>query len=570
MGYRGRSYVQSAVATVSKRRNKFDLSHGVKTALNVGELIPLDVQEVLPGDTFISDETHVVRLSSSYLRPVMDNVFMDTYSFFVPLRLLYDDLENVFGVAEPNEYLEESLSEIPTLPSGEVTPGSIADYMGLPVGAEIGSGVSVLPFRAFAMIYNEWFRNENVQQSTFVQKGDIAASEKLNGNAWSQSNYTGMPPKISKKKDYFTACLPAPQKGSPVSSNLTGSAPVLFPSSVDDSLYVEDGPLESRRFSPTIRDTLGNPVTSRGHLYSGVIGGPASAMGYTPSSSDNATTPVTMSLSVPVDGVVADLSSVSAISINDLRFAFQLQKYKEREARFGSRYREYILGAFGVRSSDARMQVPEFLGGRRTPLNMQQVAQTSAQTQTAGRYDTPLATLGGMSHSVGKSRYVKSFEEHGYVITVAAIRQLHTYQQGIEKMWFRKERTDFYDPLFANLGEQPVYQAQLYGFETEPLGEGNIFGYQEYGAEYRYRPSIITGQMRSGVENSLDVYHFGDYYSTAPTLSPQFIQETDEYFERTVAVDGSAQKEFILDVWFNCQAVRVMPLYSTPGLIDHH
>lgn len=571
MRRRNMQYVHGAVSSVSMRRNKFDLSHGVKTSLSVGSLVPIDVQEVLPGDTFIQHSTFVSRLSSAFLRPVMDNVFLDTYSFFVPLRLLYDEAENVFGRAEPNEYIEKDLASFPTLPRVTVAPGSIADYMGLPVGGELPAGISVLPFRAFALIYNEWFRNESVQQSVFVQKGETAVSEVFNGNAWSQNNYTGMPPKITKKKDFFTACLPAPQKGEEVALPLGGSAALTFPAAHDGVLDVADN--VNANNSPMI---VYAPSGSSGNIYplygvpNGSVGGNArfGSAAQSPSvMGDN----VYLRLGVDVNGAVADLSEATAANVNDLRFAFQYQKMLEKDARYGDRYREYILGHYGVTNADARMQIPEFLGGRRIPLNMQTVAQTSAQTQTEGRFDTPLGTLGGMSHSVGKSRYIKSFTEHGYVITVASIRQLHTYQQGIGKMWFRKDRNDFYDPLFANLGEQPVYSAQLYAFnETQPLGEGNVFGYNEYGAEYRYQPSYITGQMRTGVDNSLDVYHFGDYYENAPTLSPTFINETADYFDRTVAVPSESQDNFILDIWFDTKAVRVMPLYSTPGLIDHH
>lgn len=582
MRKRSKSYVQGAVSSVSMRRNKFDLSHGVKTSMNMGTLYPIDVQEVLPGDTFVMKSTHVVRLTSAYLRPVMDNCWYDEYSFFVPLRLLYDDSENVFGIAEPSEYEQSERGEFPTLPKSTVAPGSIADYMGLPVTRKnevLPAGINLLPFRAFALIYNEWFRNENVQQSVYIQKGEFVESEVLNDKPWSQNNYTGMPPKITKKKDYFTACLPSPQKGEPVSFSLADKADLVMPMA-----YGYNG--TDRRILPVISDGKFNDtnVYVRGNgISQGVVGFGRNENG---SSFDTlryvAQSPVPtfgsnvkVQFGVPLDSAdekaYVDLSNVTALNVNDLRFAFQLQKMYEKDARYGTRYREYILGHFGVTNADARMQVPEFLGGRRTPLGVTTVAQTSAQQGTG----SPLASLGGMSHSVGNMRYTKSFTEHGYVITVAAIRQMHTYQQGIEKMWFRKERNDYYDPLFANLGEQPVYAAQLKGtwsIASEPpaLGEGDIFGYNEYGAEYRYRPSYITGQMRTGVENSLDIYHFGDYYANAPTLSPLFINETSEYFDRTIAVSSDELDSFVVDIWVDLKAVRVMPLYSTPGLIDHH
>lgn len=584
-----KQYVQGAVSSVSMRRNKFDLSHGVKTSLSVGTLVPIDVQEVLPGDTFISHETHVARLTSAFLRPVMDNCWLDTYSFFVPLRLLYDEAENVFGIAEPSEYIDSDLSQFPVIPTGShVYSGSIADYMGLPVTGDGGTereslpaGISILPFRAFAKIYNDWFRNENVQQSVFIQKGDYSSTETLNNDAWAANNYTGMPPKITKKKDYFTACLPAPQKGDPVTLAIGNSAPVVADPSAAHSgkLAVKSLtsiPDSSGTFSlvrPTIYTSSAGVLSPVGTVHELLTASAGAGLAMTSSVTGTSSTPAYMSLYADYNGeLMADLSNATATSVNDLRFAFQLQKMYEKDARYGTRYREYLLGHFGVQNADSRMQISEFLGGHRTPLGVTSVAQTSAQDGSG----TPLATLGGLSHSVGKSRYVKSFTEHGYVITVAAIRQLHTYQQGIEKFWSRKERNDFYDPLFANIGEQPVYTYQLLGKAGQyagngpALGDGDIFGYNEYGAEYRFRPSYITGQMRTGVENSLDIYHFGDYYKNAPTLSPSFINETPEYFDRTVAVPSSSQDNFILDFWFDVKAVRVMPLFSVPGLVDHH
>lgn len=549
--------------TVSMRRSKFDLSHGLKTTMNVGTLYPLDITEVLPGDTFKCKETHVVRLSNSYLRPVMDNVWLDMYYFFVPCRILYDDWERVFGNPDPSAYSDPSLAEVPTINNFSiVSPGSVGDYLGLPVGT-IPKGISVLPFRAFAEIYNEWFRNENVTSEVYVQKGNVN-NEDLNNSPWSPTNYTGKLPFVGKKKDYFTSCLPSPQKGAAV------TFPLIQPGSDGAELPVRSRSVDipggnqfvETKFVNSAGVSLSgdyNMFLRNGNLYeSGNYSATAPVYGVTP-----------VNLWAKLS---SDLANLNAISVNDMRMAFALQKMLESDARFGSRYREYILGHFGVTNGDARMHVPEFLGGRRTPLVTQQVAQTSQGTE-----DSALGSLGAYSYSQGGSRFVKSFTEHGYVLAVGCIRQLHTYQQGINKMWSRVVREDFYDPKFANLGEQPVYNFELYGTIQSGGAPGNpdlkelgVFGYNEAWAEYRYKPSMITGEMRTGVADTLDIYHFADYFSNTPTLTDDFILESPQYFDRTLAVPSESLDNFVVDMWFDFTAYRVMPVYSVPGLIDHH
>lgn len=551
-------YTFNAISTVHKRRSFFDLSHGVKTSMTVGKLYPLDVQEILPGDTFKTSEAHVVRLSSSYIRPVMDNVWLDVYYFFVPSRLIFDKFPAVFGENKESAWSIPTEVTVPTTTTKQtVSSGSVADYLGLPLG-QLPDGLSILPFRAFALIYDEWFRNENVIDPMLVQKGDYnLTAESLNNNPWSSDNYTGMLPNISKKKDYFTSCLPSPQKGDAVTIGASvfpsTNAPVVGSNALHDTSY-------AFQFSTSdtggISDGYRNMTLFSSSTTPALFGAVVASEGGSPPGSTRVLDRTNLVAAIPD-------TPLNSISVNDLRLAFQTQRILELDARGGTRYREYLLSHFGVSNADSRMQVPEFLGGKRTPLNTMQVAQTAQ-----GTGDEALATLGAFSYSGGRSGYGKSFTEHGYVFAVGALRQMHTYQQGIEKFWYRSNRYDFYDPLFAYIGEQPVYSQQLYADPTKSLKQ-DIFGYNEAWAEYRYRPSYITGHMRTGISQSLDVYHFGDFYENAPVLSQEFIEETPIFFNRTVSVPSTSQDNFIVDMWFNVRAFHVMPVESKPGLIDH-
>ncbi|QXN75060.1 major capsid protein [Microvirus mar18] len=565
-----RQYVQNAAAAVTYRRSRFDLSHGLKTSMNVGTLYPLDVTEVLPGDTFKMHTTQVCRVTSAFLRVPMDNLYMDVYYFFVPNRLVYDDWENVMGNSSPNAWTDNELAEVPTLSNAVyIESGSVADYMGLPLGS-IPKGINMLPFRGFALIYDEWFRNENTVPPMLIQKGAFNySSEYINNEEWSPSNYVGKLPKVSKRKDYFTGALPAPQKGAPVDlplGQLSGVLPVIPQPDVDNSAQM------SLQNSLKFKDLSGTYSARRYlPLYTGDFASQGLRL-YGDASSELTGLGIVHEFA-PLN-LAADLASGTLIpgNINDLRLAFQLQKMLEKDARYGTRYREYLLGHFGVSNPDARMQIPEFLGGSRMPIRLQQVAQTNTQQKDAEQaIESPLASLGAMSHSVGQSRFTKSFTEHGFVFTVACIRQFHTYQQGINKMWFRSKREHYYDPLFANLGEQPIYSAEI-RVDSDVLNDlrAKTFGFREAWADYRAKPSLITGEMRSGIENSLDVWNFADYYNTTPTLSQEFTDETPQFVDRTLAVPSTSQDQFIVDFAFDLLAYRVMPVYSTPGLIDHH
>lgn len=535
-------------------RARFNLSHSVTTSMDVGTLYPIDWQEVVPGDIFKCRAFDVSRVTSSFLKPVMDNLYLDVYHFFVPHRLVYDDFEKVFGNPNPSAYTDNELAEIPMVSGPAVQPGSIADYLGLPVNASIPNDnpVSLLPFRSFALIYDKYFRNENTTDEIFVQKGAMQPSEVLNNNVFGPNNYTGKPPKVNKYKDYFTSCVPNPQKGAPVGFSL-GTQAVVKTSPSD--LYVDAIP-ESLHFRRTDGSTLVN-----GSWYG--VGAVGNGL-YTGTSALNSiSSPGVTPWQVYPSNLYADLSSAGAITVDDLRLAFAYQKMLERDAIYGSRYNEYLYGHFGVHIPDAYIQFPQYLGGGRTPLNIVQVAQTSQGTE-----ESPLGNVGAYSWTNGRTGYSRKFSEHGIVMTVACLRYRHTYQQGIAKKWRRRVREDFYDPLFSTIGQQPVYTTELYGMST--VNKDTVFGYREAWSELRNIPNTISGEMRSGVSNSLDIWHFADNYSSAPTLSQSFTEETPVYVDRTLSVPSSSQDNFILNFYFDMSAVRKMPVYSMPSLIDHH
>lgn len=540
------NYVFNTVPTIKHSRSRFDLSHSHKTAINAGDLVPFLVQEIYPGDSFDIDSKAVVRATSAFLKPVMDDCFLDMFYFFVPNRLVDNRWQAVMGENTQSAWAPADTTQAPvSYPSSAVPVGSIADYMGIPTNMVFtgnnSPAINIYPFRAFALIWNDWFRDENVAPPMSIQKGPGSSSEIINSNAWSVTNYMGMPPKVAKVHDYFTSALPEPQKGNAQSIVGTQLYPVI-------PLNVETGNLISNQTKVVVAGPS-IPVST-----------PAALTTNTTSylvASQSAGAPTTTYLGF--DNLFA--LNDQGLSVNDLRLSVQLQKQLERDARSGSRYIEYIRAAFGVDAGDYRLQRPEFLGGSRNPISIQQVPQTSQ-----GTTESPLAELGAYSLSMGSARAKKGFVEHGFVIGVMCIRQYHTYQQGVERFWRRQNRIDYYDPVFQSIGEQPVYQNELYALSDR----NDVFGYQEAWADLRYRPNRVSGKMRSTVADSLDIWHFGDEYSSAPVLNQAFINETPQFIDRTLAVPSTTEPQFILDIRINEYATRCLPTYSVPSLLDHH
>lgn len=549
-----------AVPSIRYRRSKFDLSNRSFTSANVGTLYPFSIREIYPGDTFKVTSNFVIRSSSPFIKPVMDNLFCDVYYFFVPHRLVFEDFSSVFGENKKNKWYNQPEVIVPVVQTGSVVSGSVADYFGLPLmnnyfypSDPSYGGISVMPFRSFAKVYDDWFRDENLIDPMLIQTGSIGQYEVFNDYEWSPSNYTGKLPKVAKMHDYFTSSLPSPQKGDPVNVPLSKS---FLPLDTNGDTYTNFNSFGAG-FGLSTSVSIGTTQSYDLSLVRGSTGTNALVEVNEDSLTTRPSTiPITGSnLGVSVDDV--------NISVNDLRLAFQTQKLLERAARGGTRYTEYINSTFGVSSPDARLQRSEFLGGKRFAVDIQQVNQTSAGTES-----DPLGQVGAFSLTNGKTGYTKGFVEHGYVIGVFCLRQFHTYSQGVEKMFTRKRRTDFHDPVFDHISEQPIYTSELYTDGSDI--NSKVFGYMPAWEELRMSKSYITGQMRSGLDNSLDVWHFGDDYSNAPSLNKQFIEETPVYVDRALTVPSTSQDQFIVGIYNKTSGVRVLSINGDPGLVDHY
>lgn len=503
-----------------------------KTTFDAGYLIPVYLNEVLPGDTMSLSMTAFTRLSTP-LFPVMDNLHLDSFFFFVPYRLLWTNWKKFMGEqANPGDSISYTIPQMVSKASG-YDIGSLQDYMGLPTLGQVTAAATVshsaLPLRAYNLIWNEWFRDENLQNSVVVDTGDAASV---------YTDYSLL--RRGKRPDYFTTALPSPQKGTTaVSLPLGTSAPVVTNST-----------------APTFTQTGGggytNSVLTATNTFA-TLGTANTATGNTTVLFGNNT------------GLSADLSTATAATINQLRSSIAIQQLLEKDARGGTRYVEIILSQFGVRSPDYRLQRPEYLGGGSTPITINPIAQTSG-TSASGT-TTPLGNLAAMGTGLATNNgFSQSFTEHGIIVGLVAVRADLTYQQGMEKFWSRSTRYDFYTPIFANLGEQAVYNREIYCKGDSDPNDALVFGYQERAAEYRYSPSMITSLFRSTASGTIDPWHLAQKFTSLPTLNSTFIQDTPPV-SRVVAVGSSANgQQFIFDSFFRNKMARAMPMYGVPGL----
>lgn len=533
----------SQVPNANIPRSSFDRSHGLKTTFNETGLVPIFVDEVLPGDTFIMNSTLFGRLATP-LFPVMDNMYLDVFYFFVPYRLVWSHFVNFFGEQDNPTDTTSYLVPQTTVPVGATT-GWLYDYFGIPVaqGSTPGYTISALPFRAYNLVWNQWFRDENLQNSVIVQKDDGPDPAT---NYASAGFPTGVLPR-GKRKDYFTSCLPWPQKGPAVQLPLGVNAPVYTAPSLSPFTAANALILRNAATGAVISTSLALGTTaSDGHV--STWSSPAVS---------------TVGVGVQPANLYTDLSNATAATINQLRQAFQIQKIYERDARGGTRYIELIKSHFGVTSPDARLQRSEYLGGGSCPLNVNPIAQTSATGVTGAT--TPLGNLAAMgtvsNHGVGFS---KSFTEHGVIIGLVNLRADLNYQDGIERFWSRQTRFDFYWPALSHIGEQGVLNREIWSDNT--ANDQLVFGYQERYAEYRYKPSRITGAFRSVSAQPLDTWHLAQHFTALPLLNAAFIQDAPP-ISRIVAVPS--QPRILLDVYHQLRCSRPMPVYGVPGLIDH-
>lgn len=559
-------------------RTRFKRDQNILTTFDAGKLIPFYVDEVLPGDTFNVNTAAIIRMTTPKY-PVFDDAYIDFYYFFCPNRILWDKFKYFMGEVENIPWMPEQNYDVPAIiiKGGNVTKDekkgpkeeSILDYMGIPThineaGNTNGIKINALPIRAYVTIWNEFFRDQNVSNSAvvdtssidydYIDHGENATNEQILQEAWTGGRC--LP--VSKFHDYFTSCLPYPQRGPEVTIGLTGNAPI--------KLYGQDAYGESGMTEKDVITNYGTTSTATeimqnnfGIKENGNAKAPYILTGQVSGSNKLYYADGTEAIN-DVARYAADLSNIQAATINQLRQAFAVQHYYEALARGGSRYREQVRALFGVSISDKTVQVPEYLGGGRYHVNINQIIQTSGQQTTE---DTPIGETGAMSVTpINESSFTKSFEEHGFVIGVMCVRHNHSYQQGLERFWSRSDRLDYYFPQFANIGEQPVKKKEI--MLTGTSTDEETFGYQEAWADYRMKPNRVSGKMRSNATGTLDFWHYADNYKAVPTLSQEWMNEGKAEIARTLIVQDEPQFFGAIRVMNN--TTRCMPLYSVPGL----
>lgn len=560
-------------------RSIFKRNSQHKTSLDAGYLVPIYIDAILPGDTVTLDMAEIIR-GATPIAPVLDNSRLDVFWFFVPNRLVWDHWKQFMGENDSKAWTQTDVYQIPSISSkstgidsygsSNAAVQSLADYFGIPIDSNgcaawnylntfVDHGISVLPFRAYYQIWNDWFRDQNTQPAVLFSKGDVDTGFSFGGNTLAvdigskpglyESTSIGLM-KAAKTHDLFTSCLPGPQKGAAVQLPLGDYAPIV---GKDDRAFSVDG-------IQFFKDTQAEIPAKNAALGTNSSGGLAfSGSSFTGSD-------------IKFTNAVADLANATAATVSQIRLAFQTQKYLEKNARGGTRYIEWIKSHFGVTSPDARMQRSELLGETSININIDQVVSTTNNVSEGGSASNLLGTTGAFSKTAGKgSSFTKSFVEHGYLIGLAVIRHDHTYSQGIEKDWFKKDVLDLYDPVFANISEVAVKNQEIFiqKDNTNRSKNTQAFGFQEAWYEYRYKPSRCSGYLNPSSKQALTYWTYADDFSALPVLNDDFISETNAEITRTLAV-GSTAPQYVCDFYFRANYARAMPVHSVPGLIDHH